>query len=181
MAYHRFAGYRARTRSAMIRYVCVIGLTVLLAAILQVSLLSRFRIMNTVPDLTLCTLLCIAFFTGRQTGAVAGIAAGFLIESVGSSGIMLLPLFYMLYGYVVGHYARGIVGKQFSSYAVYLALTLLFRAALTVTYGCLLYRDLQLMQLLIGTVLPEALLTAAVGCILYLPMRGLCARLGKVQ
>lgn len=172
-------GHRAQTRTLAIRYTVLVGLLLTLIAVLQVSFFSRFRLFGAVPDLMICTVLCLAFFSGKYMGAVTGIAAGFLIEAMGSTGITLLPICYLFCGYIAGHYARAVIPRRYSVYLIYLSVTLFFRAAITFLYACLNYKSINLPQILLQSVLPEMLLTAIAGCLLYFPLMLFCERLEK--
>ena len=143
-------GHRAQTRTRSIRYTVLVSALLILAAVLQVSVFSRFRLLGAVPDLMICIVTCVAFFNGRYHGAITGIAAGALIETLASTGIVLLPLFYMLFGYIAGHYARAVQPKRFIPYLFYLMFALFLRAGLTVLYACLMYRNIHLLQILLG-------------------------------
>ena len=172
-------GRRAQTRTRSIRYTVAVSLLLLVTALLQVTLLSRYRLIGAVPDLMICTVLCLAFFGGRYMGAVTGIAAGVIIESIGSTGIVLLPLCYLFCGYIAGYFAKTLNQRNFVSYLVYLALTLLFRAVITLLYACMTYRDVNLPIILLQSVLPEMLVTAIAGLILYFPIGWFTTRIGK--
>ena len=172
-------GHRAQLRSRVIRYTLLVGILLLLMAVLQVSFFSRFRLLRAVPDLMICTVLCLAFFGGRYMGAVTGIAAGVIIESIGSTGIVLLPLCYLFCGYVAGHYAKTVGRPRYTTYLIYLGVTLLFRAVITVLFACLNYRDVNLPIILVQSVLPEMLVTAIAGLILYFPLMLFSAWLEK--
>lgn len=169
-------GLRGDSKGAAVRYCIAIGILLLFAVSLQTSLLPRMRLFGAVPDLMLCTVLCISYFCGRYTGGIVGIAAGFLTDALGSTGISLLPFCYFLLGYFVGYYARAVNQKQFTNYIFFLTAGLLYRAAITVLAASLSYELLNLPQLLLHAVLPELLYTAAVGCILYAPIRLFCVR-----
>ncbi len=164
-------GLRGDSKGAQVRYCVVIGIFLLFAVVLQTSLFPRMRLFGTVPDLMLCTVLCISYFCGRYTGGIVGIAAGFLTDALGSTGISLLPFCYFLLGYLVGHYARVVNPKRFTNYIFFLIAALVYRAAVTVVSASLSYAFLNLPQLLLHAVLPELLYTAVVGCILYAPVK----------
>lgn len=176
---NRILGYRARNRSKIILHILVIGLLLTVFASFQVSFLSKLRFLGAVPDLMLCAVLCMAYFCGRYTGATTGIAAGFLIEALGSQGISLLPVFYFLIGYIAGHYAKAVIPKRYTVYLIYLICALFLRAGATVTYTCLTYAHIHLPHILLYTVLPEMAGTALVGLVLYFPMKPICGRLEK--
>ncbi len=164
-------GHRAQARERVVRYIVLTAILLVICATVQVSVLSRFRILGTVPDMMLCVVLLLGYFGGRQLGAICGIAAGVLVEAMGSHGIVLLPLFYLFCGYLTGHYARSLT-RGFLLYLPYLGIALPCRAAVTLLYASLTYQSIHLTDLLIQTMLPELLLTAALGCALYYPMRG---------
>ncbi|MBR3893514.1 MAG: rod shape-determining protein MreD [Clostridia bacterium] len=172
-------GHRAQTRARSVRYTILVSLLLVFVAVLQVTFFSRFRLLGAVPDLMICTVLCLAFFCGRYVGGVSGIGAGFLIEAIGSHGISLLPLCYFLIGYLIGHYARGSVRRSYLSYLPYLATVLFFRMAITVFYACINYETVNLLQILLQSVLPELLVTAIAGCVIYFPMLLFCGMLEK--
>ncbi len=163
----------------MLRYSLAVGLLLIVVAVLQVSLFSRFRLFGVVPDLMLGTVLFLAFFCGQYTGAISGIAAGFLIEAIGTHGITLLPVIYLFFGYLTGHYARSVIPKNLLSYLPYLAVGVVVRAATTLLYACLTYQSIDLPKLLLGTLLPEALTTGVCAVLLYFPGRLFCRFLEK--
>ncbi len=171
MAQKYILGHRAQARARAVRYVILITLLLVFCSTLQVSVLSRFRLFGIVPDLMLCVVMCLSYFGGRQLGAICGIAAGVLVESMGSHGIVLLPLFYLFCGYLTGHYARVIIPRSFPAFLAYFGICLPFRGALTLLCACLQYQNIHLPALLLKTILPELLLTAVPACIIYYPMR----------
>ena len=172
-------GHRAQTRTRAIRYTVCIGLLLVLLAVLQVSFFPRFRLFGAIPDLMIVTVLCLSYFSGRYMGAITGIAAGFLIDVIGSTGIVILPVCYLFLGYLVGHYAKIFGHNGYVSYLVYLGVTLVYRAVITVLLACMSYSSINLIKILIYSVLPEMLFSAIAGCLLYFPLRIFCAFLAK--
>ena len=179
MPKNRVLGYRARERSRIILYTVTVGIMILVLSSLQVSFFGKLSVAGAVPDLMLCLVLSIAFFKGEYAGAITGIAAGFVIEAIGSQGISLLPVVYMVYGYLVGHFACSVHTKGYLSYLFYLLLGMVLRAAVTVAYVCLTYRIIHLPDVILNSVLPELLASGIAGCILYFPMKPLCAWIDK--
>ncbi|MBQ9806034.1 MAG: rod shape-determining protein MreD [Clostridia bacterium] len=172
-------GRHAQTRKQSVRYVVVISLLLLLLSVIQLSFFGRFRIFGAIPDLMIAAVLCIGFFTGPYTGAVSGIGAGFLIDALGTSGISVLPLCYLLAGYLTGYYARKESQKGLVQYLIFLAVTLVYRAVITVLYAWIVLGSSNFAALLLGAVLPELFGTALAGLALYFPMRLLCGWLEK--
>ncbi len=176
MSRNRMMRFESKARSRLVIFFVSLALLILAGAILQTSAFGRLTHIGAVPDIMLCIVLCIAYFNGRHHGAITGIAAGALIEAMASSGIVLLPLFYMVLGYTVGHYARVVQPKRFVPYLLYLMFALLLRAGLTVLYACLTYQNIHLLQILIHAVLPEMLSTAVAGLCLYFPLMLFCRK-----
>ena len=174
-----FMSRSAARRSDHLRAVWMLGVLILAVTVLQVSFFGRIRIFGVIPDLTTVTVLAIAFFCGKETGAVTGIAAGFLIEAMGGGTFTLLPLFYLLLCYPIGHYARAVIPKRFTVYLTMLAIALSAKAALTLLRASLSYATFSLLSLLWTAVLPELLLTAVCGIALFLPLRSFCRRLER--
>ncbi len=179
MAQNRVFGYRAQTRSMMLRYTLIFGAVLLIAAVLQVSLFGRLRFFGAVPDLMLCTVLAFSVLCGRYAGAITGIGAGFLIEALGSTGISLLPVLYLFCGYVAGNFSREMQGRSYPIYLLCLLCGLCLRAGMTVTYAALTYRYIRLPEILLTEVLPELGITALAGLVCYFPVRTVCRILKK--
>ena len=176
MSRNRMMGFESKARSRLVIFFVSLSLLILAGAILQTSAFGRLTYIGAVPDLMLCIVLGISYFNGRHHGAITGIAAGALIETMASSGVVLLPLFYMIFGYVVGHFARAVQPKRFIPYLLYLMFALLLRAGLTVLYAYLTYQNTQLLQVLLHAVLPEMLSTAVSGLCLYFPLMLFCRK-----
>ena len=177
MSRNRMMGFEAKARSHLVVFGVSLALLILLGAVLQTSIFGKLTYIGAIPDLMLCIVTCVAYFNGRHNGAITGIAAGALIEAMASSGIVLLPLFYMLFGYIAGHYARAVQPKRFIPYLFYLMFALFLRAGLTILYACLTYQNIHLLQILVRAVFPEMLATAIAGVCLYLPLMLFCKKI----
>ena len=176
MSRNQILRFESKARSRLVVFCVSLALLILFGAILQTSVFGKLTYIGAVPDLMICIVLCISYFNGRHYGAITGLAAGALIEAMASSGIVLLPLFYMLFGYIAGHYSRAVQPKRFIPYLFYLIFALLLRAALTILYACLTYQNIHLLQILLHAVLPEMLTTAIAGICLYFPLMLFCRK-----
>ena len=176
MSRNRMIGFEAKARSRLVVFGVSLAVLLLVGAVLQTSVFGKLTYIGAVPDIMLCIVLCISYFNGRHNGAITGLAAGALIETMASSGIVLLPLFYMVFGYTTGHYARAIQPKRFIPYLLYLMFALILRAGVTILYACLTYQSIHLVQFLVRAVLPEMLATAIAGICLYFPLMLFCKR-----
>lgn len=88
----------------------VCALLIAFFALLQTTLFTRFRPFGAIPDLMLPLVIAIAMTEHEKYGAICGICAAFVIESLGGESLTLLPLLYMPCGYMCGiltvHYFR---------------------------------------------------------------------------
>lgn len=176
MAQRVIPGRIGQGRARMARSILTLGGLLLAACVVQVSVLSRWRLFGVVPDLCFATVLCVAYFCGKETGAVTGIAGGFLIEAMGSQGIALLPVVYLICGYVCGYFTRAILPRRFTAFLFVLGAALPVRALTTVIYASVLWQSLNLPSLLLRTVLPELFTTAVCACAVYAPIKAVCNR-----
>lgn len=86
------------------RQVVVIGVTVLVAVIVEVTLLSRLGLPGATPDLVVVTVVALAFAMGPSQGALAGFAAGVLIDLAppGDTLLGVNAIVYLVVGWVTG-------------------------------------------------------------------------------
>lgn len=79
---------------------------VLVAAVIQVTIVSGTRLLGSEPDLLLVTVVCVALVAGSTTGAAAGFAAGLLVDvmTLGTLGTTSIVL--TLAGYWSGRYGE---------------------------------------------------------------------------
>lgn len=75
---------------------------VFLLSAFQASVGSRTGLFAATPSFTLAFTALASLFEGKRTGAVTGLAGGFLTDALGGSGFSLLPLFYTLTGWFLG-------------------------------------------------------------------------------
>lgn len=100
----------------------IIVLTLLLVffSLLQTTFFTRFKILGSVPDLILPMVVAVAISEKEKWAAVFGLISAVVIEALVGSSLVLLPLLYVIVGYVTGllciHFFRG-------SFAVRLAFT----------------------------------------------------------
>ena len=158
----------------ILRKTLVWGVTLFLFAVLQTSLVARIAQAiphGAVPDLLLAAVIAIAIFDGERTGAVAGIAAGFLAGALGGTGVNLLPLVYMQCGYVCGIWSTMSLSANFASWCVYMLAAGVARAAVTLVGVALTYPDYGLVDVAARVLLPEFIATVAVSPAVYFPVR----------
>jgi rod shape-determining protein MreD len=86
------------------RQALIIGTLVVAAVIVELTLLSRLGLPGATPDLVVVTVVAIALAMGPTQGAVAGFAAGILIDLAppGDTLLGVNALVYVAIGYVAG-------------------------------------------------------------------------------
>ena len=95
-------------------------------------------------DLVLCAVIALAYFESEKFAAIFGMLTGFALESVGSTGVCILPLFYMLTGCICALLFSRFLGKNFGIYMLYISLFSIVRIALTLILTQLELADLSL-------------------------------------
>ena len=82
------------------------GVLVLLAAIVQVSILAPISTFGGTPDALLVIVICVALLRGSVAGAIAGFAGGLLVDiaTLGTLGVTALLL--TVAGYWAGRYGE---------------------------------------------------------------------------
>jgi len=85
------------------------ALIVLVALVLQVTLLSRFSYEGARPDLMILLAVMAGFRLGPERGAIVGFAAGVSFDIVLSTPLGLSALVYTIIGYAVGAATAGMV------------------------------------------------------------------------
>ena len=128
---------------------------VALLALLQTTLFARFRPFGAIPDLMLPFVVAFSMREGERWGAAAGLAAAFVIEALGSSGITLLPLLYVPVGYLCPIVTRLYLRDSIPVRLIYTAASGVGRAVFTLLYLAIHLPDFSSGALFGGVVLPE--------------------------
>lgn len=164
-----------------------VGVLVLVAALLQVSLFSAMDVAGGTPDVLLVTLVAIAFLRGSTAGAAAGFAAGLVVDvaTLGTLGVTSLLL--TVAGFWAGRYGET-TGRD-RAHAPALALV-----SITVLVGVAAYvlhfmlgEEISARHALVTTLLPAVVLNAVAGaavwplCVRLLPLRAAPLRTQEVE
>lgn len=133
----------------------VCALLIAVFSLIQTTLFTRFRPFGAVPDLILPLVIAIAMTERERWGAVIGLIAAFVIESLGGSRLTLLPLLYMPSGYICGlltiYYFRDSAAVR----ALYTGVSSLARALFTLITLVMTTADISLVTAIAGVILPE--------------------------
>ena len=107
---------------------------ILLFVLLQTTVFARFRPFGAIPDLILPLIVALSLTEGEKWGAVCGLAAAFVIESVGASGVTLLPILYAAVGYLCPIITREHLTDSVPVRILLSAVTGIARAVFTLIY-----------------------------------------------
>lgn len=85
------------------RRLWMVALIVIVAALLQASLMPFIQVARGIPDVLVCAIVAIGLQRGSLVGAVAGASGGFLVELVSPVGTLgSLALLYLVVGWGAG-------------------------------------------------------------------------------
>ncbi len=149
----------------------VCGLMILFFALLQTTVFSRFRPFGAVPDLVLPLVIAIAMTEGEKWGSVCGIAAAFLIESLGSTGATLLPILYAAVGYFCPIFTTLYFTDSIPVRALYTVTAGVGRSLMTLVYLALHKADLAFLPMMGTVILPELAATLCLSVLAHLTVR----------
>ena len=134
---------RSRPGGARLGWVL---LMVLVAVVLEVSVMPYINVVDGIPDLIAPTVVVIAMLRGSLVGAIAGFGAGLLVELTSPVGTLgVLALLYLVVGAWCGRYC-----EREESTALLAPLLLSVVATLAVQLGYAVF------QLLLGTSMPAS-------------------------
>ena len=133
----------------------VCGALIVVFAMLQITVFSKLRPLGAIPDLMLPLVIAIGISEGERWGGVAGLAAAFLIDCLGSAGITLLPLLYVPCGFAAGVLGTYYVRDSFIIRAIFTASSGILRAVVTIIYVHLSYEAVNVPLMFGRIVVPE--------------------------
>lgn len=133
----------------------VCALLLVFFALLQTTLFTRFKPFGAVPDLILPLVAAIGMTEKEKWGAVFGVIAAFVIESLGGSTVTLLPILYMPVGYFCGILTTYYFRDAFLVRGLYTVVTCGARCVFTLTALAMTLAEFNLLTCLAKAVIPE--------------------------
>ena len=151
--------YRSETsRQLFLRRALVYSPVIFLFAVAQCSFFAGLDFLPAVPDLMIGTVVAIAMLDSQKSAAVCGIGAGFVLDAIGSSGVSLSPVFYMLCGVFCAILAKKML-PSFLSWTVQLAVFSGVKTLFTLANILYISRKISFVSVLLSRLLPEFLCT----------------------
>ncbi len=135
--------------------VVLCGALILLFALLQTTVFARFRPFGAIPDLMLPLVIAISLTEGERWGAVCGLVAAFIIESLGADTVSLLPLLYMPAGYLCPIITELYLTDTFPVRMIYTAVSTLGRSIISLFYLAVSAQHFDLAAIFTGVIFPE--------------------------
>ena len=80
----------------------VCALLLIFFSLLQTTMFTRFRPFGAIPDLILPLVIAVSMTERERWGAIFGLIAAVVLESLGGAPLTLLPLLYVPAGYLCG-------------------------------------------------------------------------------
>lgn len=157
-----------RPDGELVGKIAVCAVLTVLFALLQTTVFARFRPFGAIPDLMLPLVIAIGMTEGEKWGAVWGLIASFIIESLGAGGISLLPLLYMPAGFFCPVVTEMYLTDTPPVRIIFTAVSGLGRALITLIYLALTVRQFELPQLLRDIVFPEYASTFVVALFVHI-------------
>ena len=133
----------------------VCGALLVVFALFQTTLFARFKPFGVVPDLILPLVCAVGMSEHEKWGAVFGIVAAFVIESLGGSTLTLLPLLYMPVGYLAGILTTYYFRDSITVRGMYVLGSSLLRAVFTLITVLATVGGVTLVSTFTKAVLPE--------------------------
>lgn len=147
----------------LIKRIIIYGILVLLITSAQCAFFSQLNICPATPDLVIGMVIAIAMLDSIRSAAVAGIAAGFVADAIGSAGnLSFSALFYLVSALILGTAASKML-PRFISFLLLFLPALALRAAYTTICIAVKIRALPSLSVVGSILLPE-LITTAILC-----------------
>lgn len=135
-----------------ITYFLVFSPLLFLSALIQTTGLSFF---GCVPRLSLAFICAIGFLYGEKLGAVAGIFSGIITDALGSTGVYLSPILFLLCGYFCGVLVGWFLSENLPSFLVYSLFAGMAGMVFTVFTCGLFSKDFYFGNIFVKILIPE--------------------------
>lgn len=152
------------------RRIIAYSLATLIFGCAQCAFFPTLKICPVTPDLIIGMLLAVTLLDSPASAAITAVCAGFFLDAVGGSGIVLSPLVYFLYVLMISLFASKVL-KSFFSYVLLLIPTLIYRAVATYLCFSLYLASPAPIEYITEVIVPEALATAILALPVYFIMK----------
>lgn len=162
---------RTHVRHIGTKHALIYGAVIFILAILQTTVFSRYRILSSVPELTLSAVVAIAFFENEYYASLFGLFGGLVVESLGYPGSFMLPLIYLLIGTGCALICKKVLSHSFASFGILSAAALLVRSMYWLAVCLFGSKQLSFIGVFLFSVMPEFIVSLALSPIIFLIIR----------
>ncbi len=135
--------------------VIAYGTAIVFLALLQVTVFAKFMPFGATPDFMLTAVITVSMCENERSGTVAGLFAGFIIECIGSIGLTLLPILYMMVGCVCGLATYWYLTDSYAVTAVYVLIGAVVKGMINLVYITAFYGDFSIPVAFVSIIIPE--------------------------
>ncbi len=150
-------------------------LVLFLCAVVQTSLLSRYRLFGAVPEIVLPTVVAIGIFDKERTGTIAGIMGGVIVDALGGGWLSLSPIVYMACGCISALLSYSILRREFISWLSATAVSLVVHSVISVISALIMIKTLAagFSDIILTLVIPQYFSSIIMSIPMYFIIRAL--------
>ena len=169
----------AGLKISVLRRVIFYGVLFFLLCILQTSFFARLSFLSVVPNLALGGVAAVALLDEERCAIICGIAAGFLADAVGGSGISLSPIVFMLVAIICSEISKKML-PHFLSWLVVMLVAAVLGAFATVLNIAVNFDGVAISAIFRSLLLPELLTTYFISLPIFFLVK-LCVRFADAK
>ena len=139
---------------------------IILFALLQTTVFSRFKPFGAVPDLMFALTVAIAFSEGEKWGGICGLISAVVIDALGGYGITLLPIIYVAAGILCGNLVRDFFSNTALPRIAVITLFTVGRSVVSLISASLIV-NITFIEILTTIVIPEYFSTVLMSAPVY--------------
>ncbi len=171
------------TAALVVKYT-IYAVISLFLILLKTTFFSRFRPFGATPDILIVAVAAIALFEGGRAGALFGLIIGFIADTLGGVGVVLLPLPYMLLGYICGTVADEYYRRSWLLFLIFDICAAVLRIFVSIAYVFLTWHSFSISTLFSQVLIPEFWSTLSVSfvpAVMLVPVYLIFKKRGKEQ
>ena len=165
-------------RSALIRRILFYTPTFFILGVLQCSFFTELSFISAVPNIVMGAVAAVALLDSQNASFVCALASGFMIDALGSSGISLSPIAFLVVALVASEISKKIL-PTFISYFVVIIPSVVLNAIFTIIKIFFATKELRFLSILKPILLPEFILTLIFSLPLFFIIRALARAVNK--
>lgn len=145
-------------RSAVVRRILFYTPTFFILGVLQCSFFTELSFISAVPNIVMGAVATVAFLDSQNASIVCALASGFMIDALGTSGISLSPIAFLVVALVASEISKKIL-PTFVAYFAVIIPSVVLNSIFTMIKIFLATKELRFLSILKPILLPEFILT----------------------